>query len=139
MKFSLLQAQYVLAALLLVLGIGTALGQTPGTGAISGSVFDPEERAVGNAEVTALSQETHASRSVRTNAEGVFHVALLPPGRYTVTVNAPGFAVESSQLIDVTVSQTSSLNVKLTIAQANTSVQVSGAASVANLESSTLG
>jgi hypothetical protein len=139
MKTTLLRTRYILAALLVVLRIGIAFGQTPGTGAISGSVLDPAERVVGNAEVLVVNQETHASRPARTNAEGVFHVTLLSPGKYTVTVNALGFSVARSQPIDVTVGQTSSLDMKLTIAQANASVQVSGAASVASLESSTLG
>jgi hypothetical protein len=139
MKNTVLRIQLILAALLMVLGTGTAIAQAPGTGAMSGIVLDPGERVVRNAEVVVVSQETHASRSVRTDAEGVFHVTLLPPGKYTVTVNASGFSAERSQPIDVTVSQTSSLDVKLTVAQTNTTVQVNGAASVANLESSTLG
>ena len=139
MKIILRGMQFVLAIVSVVLGIGSAFGQTPGTGAISGVVLDPAARVVANADVTVVSEETRASRSVRSNAEGVFHVTLLQPGKYVVTVSAQGFAVERSQPIDVTVSQTSSLDVKLAIAQANASVQVSGAASVANLESSTLG
>jgi Carboxypeptidase regulatory-like domain/TonB dependent receptor len=139
MKNTVLRTQFILAALLMVLRIGTAFAQAPGTGAISGLVLDPGERVVGNAEVLVVSEQTHASRSVKTDAAGVFHVTLLPPGKYTATVHAPGFSVERSQPIDVTVSQTSSLDVKLTVAQTKTTVEVSGAASVANLESSTLG
>ena len=65
MKIILRGMQYVFVALTVVLGIGSAYSQTPGTGAISGVVLDPVARVVANAEVTVISQETHASRSVR--------------------------------------------------------------------------
>lgn len=116
-----------------------AFGQTPGTGAISGVVFDPSNRAIANAEVLSVNEETHASRSVITTAEGVFRVPLLLPGRYTVTVEAKGFAGKSFQSIQVTVSETTSLNVKLTIAGASVSIQVASDAELAELETSTLG
>ena len=126
-------------AMFFLLFMCTAFGQTPGTGAISGVVFDPANRPVANIDVTATNEATLASRSVTTTSEGVFRVPLLLPGTYTVTVKAPGFAETSSHSIKVTVSETSSLNVTLTIAGAKTSVQVEGNAEMAELESSSLG
>jgi hypothetical protein len=117
----------------------TALGQTPGTGAISGVVYDPAGRIVPAAEVLAMNETTHLSRSVITGAEGLFHVPLLPPGPYTVTVKAVGFAVSTTRSIVVTVSETSSLSLTLAIATASASVQVAGDAEMAQLKSSTLG
>ncbi|MGD0787614.1 MAG: TonB-dependent receptor [Terracidiphilus sp.] len=116
-----------------------ALGQTPGTGAISGVVYDPSNRAIANAEILAVNEATNMSRSAIATAEGVFHVPLLPPGSYTVTVKAKGFAEHSSQSILVTASETSSLNVTLTVAGMNSSVQVASDAEMAEVESSTLG
>jgi Carboxypeptidase regulatory-like domain/TonB dependent receptor len=119
---------------------GKFFGQTPGTGAISGVVYDPANRAVPNAEVLAVSEATHLSRSVMTTSEGVFRVPLLPPGAYTVTVKATGFAGNTSHSIEVTVSETTSLNVKLAVEAASASVEVtSGDAEAVELESSTLG
>ena len=116
-----------------------AIAQTPGTGAIFGVVYDPANRAIGNAEVLTVDEATHMSRSVVTTAEGVFRVPLLPPGSYTVTVTEAGFAGHTAQHIPVTVSETSSLNVTLNIAGASASVQVTGGVEVASLESATLG
>jgi len=118
---------------------GNAWGQTPGTGAISGVVFDPSNRVIANAEILTVNEATQASRSVITTAEGVFRVLLLPPGSYSVTVKAAGFAERTSRSIEVTVSETTSLNVKLAIAAASASVQVASHAEMAELESSTLG
>jgi hypothetical protein len=118
---------------------GTVFGQTPGTGAITGVVYDAAGRVVANANVQAVNEETHISRSTVTTGTGVFRVPLLPPGTYAVTVAAAGFSANTSRSIRVTVSETTSLNVALTVAGVAQSVQVSGVASVAELESSTLG
>ncbi|HZD77265.1 MAG TPA: carboxypeptidase-like regulatory domain-containing protein, partial [Acidobacteriaceae bacterium] len=122
-----------------ILGLGASLGQTPGTGAISGSVYDTSNRAVANASVLAVNEATHLSRSVTTTAEGVFRVPLLPPGTYDVSVKAPGYAVRTSPSVQVTVSETSSLTVTLAVAGTITNVRVTSSSEAAELESSTLG
>jgi hypothetical protein len=127
------------AVTLLLLLAYTAFAQTPETGAISGVVHDPTNRVVANAEVLVIYEATHTARSVTSTAAGVFRVPLLPPGVYEVTVKAPGFAVNTSRLVQVTVSNTTSLNVALTVAGASETVQVNGNSSMAQLESSTIG
>ncbi|MGA2086487.1 MAG: TonB-dependent receptor, partial [Terracidiphilus sp.] len=119
--------------------VGEAFGQTPGTGAISGVAYDPSNRVIANAEILTVNEATNMSRSAITTAEGVFRVPLLPPGSYTVTVKAPGFAEHISQSILVTASETSSLNVTLTVAGVSASIRVTGDAEITELESSTLG
>jgi len=99
----------------------------------------PSGKAVANAEILAINEATHITRSVVSTAEGVFRVALLPPGTYTVTVKAAGFADRNLPSIPVTVSETSSLNVKLSLAEVNASVQVAGSPEIVETESSTLG
>ena len=56
-----------------------------------------------------------------------------------MTAKGPRFVVRTSQLIQVTVSETTSLNVTLAIAKTGESVQVEANAANAQLESSTLG
>src|SRR5580658_2682141 len=105
---------------------GQLFGQAPGTGAISGVVYDPSNRVIGNAEVLATNEATYVFRSVVTTAEGIFRVALLPPGSYSVTVKAGGFGERTSKSILVTGSETTALNVTLAIAGASASVRVTG-------------
>src|ERR1700751_3894856 len=116
-----------------------SFGQTPGTGAISGIVYDPANKVVSNATVVATDDATQLSRTVTTTPEGLFRVPLLLPGTYTVAVAAPGFAENTSHAIQVTVSKTISLNVTLAVAGAKTDVQVKANSETADLESSTLG
>ena len=117
----------------------SARAQDAATGAISGIVYDPAGRVVSNAVVLAVSEATHVSRSVTATTEGVFRVPLLPPGAYTVTVKVAGFAEKTARSIEVTVSQTTSLNLTLAVASAGASVQVEAGAETVELESSTLG
>jgi hypothetical protein len=139
MKAALIRYFPAVSAIFLILMTGTVLCQTPGTGAISGVVYDPAKRVIANAEVVAVNEATHASRSVQTSTEGAFRVPLLLPGNYSVTVKAAGFAERTTHGVQVTVSEISSLNLTLTIAAAGASVQVTSDAQMAQLESSTLG
>ncbi len=119
--------------------LARAFGQTPGTGAISGVVYDPSNRVIAGAEVVTANEATNLSRSAITTAEGVFRVQLLAPGSYTVTVRATGFSEHHSPSIMVTASETSSLHVTLAVAGATANIQVTTDAEMAELESSTLG
>jgi hypothetical protein len=139
MKTGVLRPLPLSVAIFLLLTMRVGLSQTPGTGAISGSVYDPANRVVANAEVAAVNQATHLSRTVKTNAAGFFQAPLLPPGSYVVSVKAEGFALGVSNVISVTASQTTSINVTLALASVGQSVQVKASAEDAELESSTLG
>src|SRR5271163_3946535 len=127
------------SAMFLFLLMSAAFAQTPGTGAISGVIYDQANHVVMNAAVTAVNNATHISRSVTTTTDGVFRVPLLLPGSYTVTVTAPGFALNTVSAVQVTVSETTSLNVTLAIAQPGTSVHVDANTQTVELESSTIG
>lgn len=63
----------------------------------SGRVFDPDKRAVPNAEVI-VSGATAAPLRVRTDAEGRFTLASLEPGRYTLVASAPGLLSDAHAL-----------------------------------------
>ena len=131
---------YALIATLLFLNLmSAAFGQTPGTGAISGTVYDPAKRVVANVDVLVTNDATHLSRSVTTTTEGFFRVPLLLPGKYSVSVKAAGFAENISHSVEVTVSETTSLNVTMAVAEERSNVQVQANAEPVELESSTLG
>jgi hypothetical protein len=126
--------------MILLLALAASVkGQAPGTGAISGLVSDLAGKAISKAEVRAVNEATQASRTVLTTTDGVFRVTLLSPGNYSVTVSAAGFAEHNVRSVPVTVSETSYLDLKLTIAGVSASVEVTSEAQIAQTESSTLG
>ncbi|MES2390288.1 MAG: TonB-dependent receptor [Acidobacteriota bacterium] len=116
-----------------------ALAQTPGTGALAGTVFDSNHRALPHATVQVVSVETQIPHAAETNADGNFRVPFLPPGTYDVTVTGTGFAANTTHAVRIVVSETASLNVTLAIAGVKQTVDVSANASLTDVESSTLG
>ena len=116
-----------------------AAAQTPGTGAISGTVFDPAHRVIAGAEVRAVNLSSQSARTVRTSAEGSFRFALLYPGDYVVTITAVGFAAGTISSVQVAAGEVRSLNATLFLEKATTEVNVSANQQIADLESSTLG
>jgi hypothetical protein len=116
-----------------------AAAQTPGTGAISGTVFDPAHRVIVGADVTAMDQATHAERAVKTGAGGDFRFSLLPPGDYAVSFAAAGFAPGTVSPVQVAAGEVHSLDATLYVGNATTAVSVTANQQIADLESSTLG
>jgi outer membrane receptor protein involved in Fe transport len=75
----------------LVLGLAS-VGHAQGlTGQMSGSVVDGSTSVLPGASVTVINAGTQASRTVTTDASGVFTVTDLLAGRYDVTVTLDGF------------------------------------------------
>jgi Carboxypeptidase regulatory-like domain/TonB dependent receptor-like, beta-barrel len=68
------------------------------TGSITGTVIDPSKAAVAGASVTIQNSDTKDIRRTLSNAAGVYAVPALPPGTYTVTAAAPGFASTTSSV-----------------------------------------
>jgi hypothetical protein len=138
MKCGVLKSIALFAASM-ILGASSCPAQTPGTGAIAGSIYDPSGKVVVNAEVQALNQATHVARSVKTSSDGRFTIPLLPPGTYTISVKAQLLAANAAQGIEVAVSQTTSIDIRLAFASASENVKVKANAGDVSLESSTLG
>src|SRR5205809_6961747 len=63
---------------------------------ILGQVVDSTGLAIPNATVTATKEDTNVSRDTVTNAAGVYTLAGLDPGRYTVAIRASGFTTVRS-------------------------------------------
>lgn len=79
---------FVVAAICLA-GASSAFAQ--GTGTLTGTVVDTQGSAVPGATVTATEAETVAVRTVVSNESGLFRIAALNPGRYTVKVELTSF------------------------------------------------
>jgi len=75
------------------------------------TVRDPNGAIVKNATVTAQNLAQHFSRTAAANVNGQYQFLLLPPGAYTVTVEAPGFARVVASNVTITVGQRAALPV----------------------------
>ena len=81
----------LIAAFLSCVSAPAYLAAQAGTATLSGTVIDEQGAAVPGANVTATELATGATRTAASNAEGVFRLAGLPSGRYTVDVTLDGF------------------------------------------------
>ncbi len=114
---------------------GVAAAQTV-TGTISGTVLDQSEAVVPNAAVTLLNDQTGASRKTTTAGAGEFVFTAVPPGNYTVTVEAPGF--QSTRITGVILPASLRLalgTVRLVVGQTTQSIAVTADAERISTES----
>src|SRR5580704_12722041 len=83
---------YLLPGLVLLLCCSSVWAQiTSSTGAIQGTVTDPQNSAVANAKVSLTNVDTGAVVSILTQSDGTFVFPLLAPGNYKIEIQAPGF------------------------------------------------
>src|SRR2546423_8647907 len=61
------------------------------TGGIQGTVKDPQGAVVPGAIVEVSSPALIGKKAATTDSGGFFHIEQLPPGIYSITVNAAGF------------------------------------------------
>ncbi|HEY0408289.1 MAG TPA: carboxypeptidase regulatory-like domain-containing protein [Pyrinomonadaceae bacterium] len=102
-----------LAMIALLLCSSLAFGQSS-TGNLRGQVQDVLGGLVVGGRVT-LTDAAGVARMATTNEQGQYTFAGVPPGRYTVQVNAPGFEVYTNAEVDVTAGATEPLNIVLTV------------------------
>jgi hypothetical protein len=136
---TVLSIRGVVSATVLLFAVLPALTQTSTTGAIRGTVTDPQGGLIPNAAVTIKSEGTAATRTVSTDKDGQYTVGLLPPGTYKTSFTAPGFKTEVPSAITVVVTETARLDVKLVLGNASETVEVTSLAPALQVENSTLG
>src|SRR5688572_11145429 len=92
---------------------GSAFAQTTTTGSIEGVVTDSTGAAVPGVTVTATRQGGR-SATATSNDEGIFRIANIEPGIYTLTVEAAkGFGRFEQASVPVNLSTTSTVNIQL--------------------------
>lgn len=105
-------------------------------GVISGTVVDPSGAVVPNATVTITNTGTGASQTTKTGSGGEYRFSLVPPGAYSVQINAAGFGIEKATGVVVEASQVVPFSVKLKVASAQQLVEVTGQAPLVQTETS---
>jgi hypothetical protein len=115
------QFSLLLSGLLCALLTIPVWGQSLTSGDIAGTVLDPSGAAVPNTPVTLTNNDNGGKQTQNTNTTGAYRFALLNPGNYSVSVSAPGFQ-PAEQKVMVSVGQASTVNLKLQVANANTTV-----------------
>lgn len=129
----------VLCWALLSLASSTGSYAQINTGGIVGRVTDPSGAVVVGAKVTLENMQTGAKVESAANETGDYGFRGLVPGRYKLTVVAPGFATFEKTEIPVKVAETSSHDVRLTLGATATAITVTSSTVALQTASAQLG
>lgn len=113
----------LLVLFILPLGITQVFSQQS-QAILRGQVVDLLGGIVVGITVTAR-DASGTERTATTNEEGQYVFPALPPGRYTVRVNTPGFSPYENTQVDVSPGRTEPLDIVLSVAEAAEEVIVS--------------
>src|SRR4029077_6045254 len=116
-------------SVLFVLLSSIAFGQGgAATGDLHVTAKDPKGNLVTNATVTVGDVAKGVERTATGDGEGGYNVRQLPPGAYSVTVQAAGFGKAEARDVSVTVGGLVELPVALSVATGREVVEVSSQA-----------
>jgi Carboxypeptidase regulatory-like domain len=127
----------VLAVVLLALN-GLALAQASSS-SVRGTVTDQSGSVLPGATVVIANNESKIARTVTTGEAGDYRFLSLPPGTYTLSVTANGFARSEQTGLQLLVDTPATANVQLRVGAANESVTVTSETPVLNLVDASLG
>lgn len=124
----------------LCFGLFTALvwGQSY-TASVRGTVTDSTKAAIPSASVVLTEANRNIQHTAKTDAAGRYVLTALPPGAYTLTVEAPGFKSYSQPAFDLEVQQQATIDVEMAVSGVSTSIEVIGTAPLLNTATATLG
>ncbi|MGE3466794.1 MAG: carboxypeptidase-like regulatory domain-containing protein, partial [Pyrinomonadaceae bacterium] len=88
--------------LMVVLLTVSGSAQQSDNGGLAGTVSDVNGAVIPNAAITVTNLATNAKRTLTTNGDGRWTIAVLPLGNYEVVVAATGFSPAKQQTTVVT-------------------------------------
>jgi len=123
---------------LVILFSSSALAQTSTT-SLQGTVTDPSGAGIANATIVLVNAESKTERSTTTGAEGEYRFQSLPPGTYTLTISATGFARQESKGLQLQVNTPATSNITLKIGSTTETISVTSETPALNMVDASLG
>jgi hypothetical protein len=115
---------------------GSAFAQNA---SLTGLVKDPSAAAVPKAQVSVVNLDTGVVRNTPTNDQGYYVLEALQPGRYKISVQAPGFQTIVRENVKLEVDQQARVDFTLKVGSSSETVMVEGGAPLLDTESATIG
>ena len=116
--------RHALAFLVLLLGSAWCIAQVDRSG-LTGVVTDSSGSLLGQTHITAVENSTKLRREGVSDAQGRYDIPELPVGRYTITLDHPGFRTLTFLDVEQVVGRTRTLDATLQVSGAEERVQVS--------------
>jgi hypothetical protein len=110
-----------------------------GTTSLHGVVTDKSGAAVSGAKITLSNPELGLNRQATSGSEGEYEFIALPPGTYSLSIEAPGFRRFEQTKLQLLVNSPGTSNVKLEIGTATQTVEVSAQGETLNTTDASLG
>jgi hypothetical protein len=125
----------ILVALIAIALPCSLQAQTAGEGSVTGTVSDSTGAVVPNAHVTATNAATHISTETKTDSAGLYSIAPLPVGTYSVTITAKGYKNMTQENLRVDALGELAFSPVLAVGAATETVTVTSAPPVLDTES----
>src|SRR5262249_46397695 len=125
----------VFASMLLIASI--ALGQA--TSSLRGTVADSQGAVIGGAVLELVGEQTGFRRSVVSDETGAYQFLQVPPGTYNLVAQMAGFAVVTTNGIQLLVDTPTRLNIKMEVASVVETVNVTAESAAINTVDSSIG
>src|SRR5262249_3623518 len=123
-----MRAWMITGVVLVLFMFSSAVWSQTGTTSLRGTVSDSSGGLVAGATVLLANPATGFSRSTKTDSQGGYQFAELPPAAYDLTISGDGFAAVKQSQLTLHVGTPATLNVSLKVAEASTRIEVSTAA-----------
>jgi Carboxypeptidase regulatory-like domain len=109
-------APVAIALAFLALAVSSAFAQNT-SGSLTGTVVDPSGAVVVGADITLTNEASRDIRRTKSNADGYFTFAAVPPSTYSVSIETPGFSKYEQKGIALRIGASQSLRtIKLDVA-----------------------
>jgi hypothetical protein len=139
----MIKARHLQVLMLVVLAVVAAAGSlvfAQGTsGSLTGQITDAAGAALVGTNVTLTNVDTSLTLSAKTDATGVYSFNLIPPGKYELTIAAPGFAEYVQKGIVINANLYATQNVALKVASAGATISVTADAQLIDTTTPELG
>jgi hypothetical protein len=125
--------------ILALIALSGSLGAQSFTASLRGVVTDPTGAVIPDARVTITEAERSVEHPVVTDGAGRYNATALPPGKYTMTVEAKGFKKQARSAFQLLVQQQATIDFVLEVGDVSTTVEVTGTAQLINTTIANLG
>src|SRR3954470_7088282 len=132
-----IMAALIAIAAIALAGAPAAAQQT--TGNIQGRIVDAQKSAIPGVTVTAKNAATGYTRTEVSDAEGIYRLSSLPLGIYELHAELSGFGPYINKAIEVSVGQTTDVNIDLKVAGVSESVNVTAESPLIQTSNSAVG
>jgi hypothetical protein len=129
---------FILALAICLFGCSVPVFSQSTFGSIVGTVLDASGAAIPGASIRLTNVDENTSRTVESNASGLFELLNLLPGKYTILATKTGFASVKEDNLTLDARQQRRVDFRLPVATTQQTVEVTSEDAVVNTENATI-